>query len=109
MVRELEKQRRMSGRANSASPPPTSGPETPKVGSPLPIAPESDDLLNDRDIIRFMNETPGQVTVKQVVGSMKAFLAKNASNKDRLRKIMKKVLNHDKESGIVTLKDEYVK
>jgi hypothetical protein len=62
-------------------------------------------LLQESDVIEFMKSTSGPVTVKLVVSAVKNIMQKDARNKERLRDVLKKVLNLEK--GIVTLKDEY--
>jgi hypothetical protein len=71
------------------------------------ISPESSGrtLLQESDVVEFMKSSSGAVTVKLVVAAVKNIMQKDPRNKERLRDILKKVLNLEK--GIVTLKDEY--
>lgn len=61
----------------------------------------------DDDVIRILKSRSGPITVKEIVAQLKSFLVSDSRNKDRIRGIIKKVLNHDKASGCVTLKKEY--
>ena len=111
VVRELEKQRK-TARQSSASPPPNQirvASASPPPRTPLPIVVEEtpQGLITENDLIQFMKNTTCPVTVKQVVTGIKPLLAKDTRNPDRLRVIVKKILNHEKGTGIVTLKSEY--
>ncbi|KAH9252750.1 hypothetical protein BASA81_009259 [Batrachochytrium salamandrivorans] len=65
-------------------------------------------LLTDEDIIRVIKAKNGAViTVKEIVAQVRHFLQSNPANKDLLRQIMRRVIVHDKETGVVTLKDQY--
>jgi hypothetical protein len=68
---------------------------------------KTDGILTENDVIRVLKSRSGPTTVKEIVAQLKSFLVSDQRNKDKIRGIIKKVLNHDKASGSVTLKKEY--
>ncbi|KAK5668476.1 transcription factor IIF subunit tfg1 [Batrachochytrium dendrobatidis] len=65
-------------------------------------------VLTEEHIIRVIQAKKGApITVKDIVAHVRNFLQSNPTNKDLLRQIMRRVVVHDKETGIVTLKDEF--
>lgn len=111
VVRNLDKQRRRLsntaspiGRLRSISPQPaTSISPIAQASSRNPSDPH---LICEADLISYMNSS-SRVTVKLVVAAMKPILAKDPRNKEMLRTLMKRCLNHDLATAQVTLKEEF--
>lgn len=59
-------------------------------------------------MIKLLKSSTQAFTVKEIVAHFKSNLLQNTKNKDMIRDIMRRVLNHDKATGKVTLKKEYL-
>lgn len=86
---------------NSPSPSPTS-----EEGKNLIVNPKG--LLSDEDVIKLLKSSSQNFTVKEIVAHFKSNLLQNSKNKDQIREIMRRILNHDKTTGKVSLKKEYL-
>ena len=65
-------------------------------------------LLMDEDVVRLLKSSTQPLTVKEIVAHFKSNILQNTNNKDQIRDIMRRVLNHDKSTGKVTLKKDYL-
>ena len=65
-------------------------------------------LLVDEDVLKLLKGSSVAFTVKEIVGHFKSNILQNTKNKDQIRDIMRRVLNHDKSTGKVSLKKEYL-
>ena len=66
------------------------------------------DLLKDEEVIKLLKSRAQPFTVKEIIAHFKAKLVQNPKNKDVIRGIMKRVLEHDKATGHVSLKKEFI-
>jgi predicted Zn-ribbon and HTH transcriptional regulator len=62
----------------------------------------------DEDVVRLLKSSTQPLTVKEIVAHFKSNILQNTNNKDQIRDIMRRVLNHDKSTGKVTLKKDYL-
>lgn len=62
----------------------------------------------DEDVIKLLKSSNQTFTVKEIVAHFKSNLLQKSRNKDQIREIMRRVLNHDKATGKVSLKKEYM-
>lgn len=108
VLKNMEKQRRIDARASSSSPQPPSRHSSPKLPDAAVKSEKasSSTLIHESHLISFMNQQSGSVTVKHVITAMKGYFVQDPRNKERLRTFMKKLFTHDKQTGIVTLKDD---
>ncbi|KAJ3274478.1 hypothetical protein HDV01_002606 [Terramyces sp. JEL0728] len=98
VIKRLEKEQRK--RVTSASPPPPVTPAAPPVQDP--------NIMTADDMIRILKSNPDGMELRDLVKELKTWFDKDqANNKKKLKELMSKYLDHDKDTKTVTLKAEY--
>ncbi|KAJ3288109.1 hypothetical protein HK104_008329 [Borealophlyctis nickersoniae] len=100
----------LQGKASAKTGTPSTKTGTPisstKIGTPVSNPSSPAPLLKDEDVIEFLKSRGGSLKVKDIITNFRTFLTRNPANKNRIREIMKRVGNHDKETGVIVLKEK---
>ena len=64
--------------------------------------------MTEEDVLRVILKTsPEKLTIKSIVSQLKHFVEKDVRNKSQMFSHIKRLVNRDGKSDIVTLKKEY--